>query len=531
MLCAERFLADGKSADASSLYDTIRNADVPTPRKLEATRGSILAQGEAGIPLLMEHLRSADKQFFRLGLTVVREFPGSQIDQQLAVELSTADVEHATMIVQAMADRPDSVILEAILKAAEQGPQAVRLSALDALARVGNQSCLTSLLKIATETDQQLAQQAQSTLAVLPGENVDTQIVQLVESAKGKTYPLLLELIGRRRIEAVPTLLKALKSSDSAVRQAALNALGETVTLKDLNVLVSQVVAPINADDAPIAQQALKSASIRMADREGCANELSLAIDKARAVPTKVVLLQILGAMGGPKALATIDKAARSSDSMLQDASSRLLGEWMTEDAAPVLLELAKLSSNPFQVRAMRGYIRIARQFVLPEEQRMEMCQNAFDAARQTAEKKLVLDILKRYPTTAGLKLAVKAIAVPDLKVDATEATLQVAQKLGAKGVDVKELLTSAGIEKMKVEVLKAEYGAGTTQKDVTEVLQKQTGDLPLIVLNSDSYNGSFGGDPVPGSIKQLKVQYRINGKTGEASFAENATIILPMPK
>ena len=531
VLCAERFATDGKSAEALSLYDAVRNADVSTQRKLEGTRGAILAQGDAGIPLLMEQLRSSDRTFLRLGLTVAREFPGSQIDQQLASELSTAEESHAALIVQAMADRKDTVVLAAVLKAAQQGPQAVRLSAVDALARVGDQTCLTSLLKIAVDADAELAQSAQTTLAVLPGETVDTQIVKLVDSAKGKTYPLLLDLIGKRRIDAVPTLLKAVANSDSEVRRAALIALGETVTLKDLNVLVSQVVSPANADDAAVAQQALKAASIRMPDREDCATELASAVDKSRAVPVKIVLLQILGAMGGTKSLATIDKAARSTDPQLQDASSRLLGEWMTEDAAPVLLELAKLSSNPFQVRAMRGYIRIARQFVLPEDQRMEMCQMAFDTARQTAEKKLVLDILKRYPTPAGFKLAAKAIAVPDLKADATETTLLIAQKLGTKGVDVKELLTSAGMDKMKIEIVKAEYGAGTTQKDVTEVLQKQIGDLPLIVLGSDGYNGSFGGDPVPGSVKQLKVQYKINGKAGEATFAENATIILPMPK
>ncbi len=69
-----------------------------------------------------------------------------------------------------------------------------------------------------------------------------------------------------------------------------------------------------------------------------------------------------------------------------------------------------------------------------------------------------------------------------------------------------------------------AEYGAGSTQKDVTEVLRKQAGDLPLITLASSSYNASFGGDPVPGSVKQLKIQYRINGKTGEASFRGERT-------
>jgi len=49
--------------------------------------------------------------------------------------------------------------------------------------------------------------------------------------------------------------------------------------------------------------------------------------------------------------------------------------------------------------------------------------------------------------------------------------------------------------------------------------------------LASASYNASFGGDPLPGVTKQLKIQYRINGKAGEATFAENALIILPIPK
>jgi hypothetical protein len=39
------------------------------------------------------------------------------------------------------------------------------------------------------------------------------------------------------------------------------------------------------------------------------------------------------------------------------------------------------------------------------------------------------------------------------------------------------------------------------------------------------------GGALAAGSAKQLKVQYKINGKPGEATFAENALIILPMPK
>lgn len=531
VLCAERMHSEGKSADAIAIYDAVRAADVHPQRIIEATRGAILARGQDGIPLLVEQLHSTDRGLFRLALGTAREFPGSEIDKVLVTEMAKSQDDRAALIVQAMADRKDTVVLAAVLKAAEQGPQVVRLSAIDALSRVGDVSCLNSLLKIAVDKDAELSAAAKDTLAELPGDNVNAQIVALLPKAEGPTYPLLIELVGKRRIEAVPQLLKALDNSSSVVRTAALVALGETVSLHQLSVLIDQVVSPKKAEDAETAQKALKAASIRMPDREACAKELSVAVDRVKAVPVKVTLLQILGTMGGTTALQTVGKAARSNDAQLQDASSRLLGEWMTEDAAPVLLDLARLPSNPYQVRALRGYIRIARQFVLPDAQRTEMCQKALDAAQQTAEEKLVIDILKRYPTVDNLKMAIKLMKVPELKDDATGAVLVIAQKLGGKGIDVKELIATAGIDKMKLEIVKAEYGSGATQKDVTAVLQKQAGDLPIITLVSASYNTSFGGDPLPGSKKQLKVQYKINGKAAEASFAEDALIVLPMPK
>lgn len=91
--------------------------------------------------------------------------------------------------------------------------------------------------------------------------------------------------------------------------------------------------------------------------------------------------------------------------------------------------------------------------------------------------------------------------------------------------------MPGAGLDKVKLEIVKAEYGAGTKQRDVTAVLRKRAGDLPLITLPSASYNTSFAGDPAPGVAKKLRVQYRINGKSAEASLAENALIILPMPR
>ncbi|MBP86164.1 MAG: PBS lyase [Planctomycetaceae bacterium] len=531
VLCAERLVSEGKSAEAVAFYDAVRKADVPKQRVIEATRGSILAQNQKGIPLLLEQFQSPDKRFFQLALTTAREFPGGEVDKALAAELVRAAPQRAALIIQAMADRQETVVLAAVLRAAGEGPKPVRLAAIDALSRVGDASCLSVLMQIAIEADADLAQTAKATLADLRGEKVDVQIIALLPAAKGKSYPLLIELVGQRRIDAVPVLLKALDHSDKVVRSAALTALGETVTLKGLSVLVSQVLALKHPEDAPVAQQALKVASVRMPDREACASELAMALKRSPSA-TKSTLLEILSDVGGTKALNTLGAAAKSDDPELQDTASRLLGKWNSVDAAPVLLDLAKTApGNKYQVRALRGYIGLARKFAMPEQQRAEMCQKAFDVARQPAEKKLVLEVLKLRPSVEALKLAINVMRVPELKEEATQATLVIAQKIGGKGVDVRQLLSGAGLAKVKLEIIKAEYGNGSSQKDVTAVVRKQAGSLPLITLASASYNASFGGDPLPGVVKRLRIQYRINGKAGEASFAENALIILPMPK
>ncbi|MCA9109864.1 MAG: hypothetical protein KDA52_07965, partial [Planctomycetaceae bacterium] len=195
-------------------------------------------------------------------------------------------------------------------------------------------------------------------------------------------------------------------------------------------------------------------------------------------------------------------------------------------------LDLAKSAPDgKYRDRAFRGYLRIARQFVLPEQERIDMCEQAFEMSRRPADQKLVLEVLERYPNAGMLGLAIQAMQTPELKDDATPVVLKIAEKIGGDQKQIIEQLSKAGLEKVKLEIVQADYGAGTTQKNVTDILQEQVRDFPLITLKSNSYNTSFGGDPAPGVVKELKVRYRIDGKEGEASFAENAPIFLPLPK
>ncbi|MFT5523540.1 MAG: HEAT repeat protein [Pirellulaceae bacterium] len=530
VLCAERLLAAGDSAEAIAIYDQIRNTELPQQRIIEATRGTILARKQDGLPLLIELFKSPDKRMFQLALGIVRIFPGGEVDKALAAQLATVKPARAALMITAMGARPDTVVLPAILNAAAAGPKQVRLAAIDAIGRVGDASCVSILLDAALDTDADLAQAAEEALANLPSDKVDAQIAALLPKAEGNSLPLLINLVGKRRIAAVPALLKALEHSDKTVRVAALLALGETVSLDRISVLIKQVISPKDSADLPVAEQALKAASVRMPDREACAAELASAYKGAPALK-KTIILEILSDVGGTKALQTLASAAKSADPESQDAASRLLGKWNSVDAAPVLLDLAKTApTGKYRVRSLRGYIGLARKFTMPEPERVAMCEKAFAASTNVAERILVLEVLKLKPSGEGLRLAIKAMEVPALKAAATQATLLIAQKIG-KGADIALLLKKAGLEKVKLEIVKAEYGSGSTQKDVTTVLRKHAGDSPLIVLPGKGFNASFGGDPAPGTVKKLKIQYRINDKDGTASFAEDVLIVLPVPK
>lgn len=532
VLCAEQALAAGQAAEAVKLYDAVRKAEVPAQRLLEATRGAILARQTAGVPLLVEQLQSADKGAFGLGLRVARELAGREVTDALVAELGRSAPERQALLILALADRQDTSALPAVLQAAKSGPHEVRIMALQVLKRLGNASYVPVLLEAALDANEELSQAAIGVLEELPGKDVDEDLAARLLKAEGKTRQVLIQLAGRRTMAAaVPALLKAAEDRDGQIRAAALTALGFSIEFRDLPLLIARVAnRPDNAEEAKAAEAALRAACERMPDREACAETLVAAMAPV-AVPAQCKFLEILSVMGGAKALQAVGTAAKATQPELKETASRLLGEWMTVDAAAVLLELAKTSSDAkYETRALRGYIRLARQFTMPEEQRAEMCRIALQTAKRDAEKKLILEVLGRYPSLDMLKLAADTAKIPSLKDDAAGAALLIAQKIGGSA-DVQKLLAQVGQDPVKVEILKAEYGAEGKFKDVTPALRKQVRDFALIVLPATDYNSAFGGDPTPGVVKQLKIQYRLNGKPGEAAFPENATILLPAPK
>jgi HEAT repeat protein len=530
--CAEALAADGQAAASQAIYDRLRGlADAPHQVRAAALRGAILSRGKAGVPLLVEAIRGPDYALAAAAMRTAMELPGTEVADALLAELPKAPAERQGLLILALADRREPRVLPAVLQAAASSDAQLRIPAFRALKRVGDGSCVPALLDAAAKGSDEVSQAAMESLESLQGKSVDDQLTAKLSEAQGKMRILLIELAGRRHTtSAAPALWQAADDADQAVRAAALASLGAVIETADLPKLIARLAATKDKQETAALDKALRDACLRAADREAVAAQLAAALPAA-AGPVKARILETLTVVGGTKALETVVAAVRSGDEGLRDAAFRELGRWKSADAAPILLDLHNAASDGrLKVRAIRAYIRIVRQFDMPAERRAEMCRTALKAADRDEDKRLVLEVLLRYPSEEMQEIALEASKVPALK----EQALLVVMGMASKGINRAELgkaLAQAGQKPVELEIVKAEYGAGAKTKDVTAILRKYAKNYRIIFLPDTSYNASFGGDPASGVVKQLKIRYRIDGKEAEVSLSENAMIVLPMPK
>ncbi len=224
--CADNLLAEARRADAIKLYDAVRQAALPRQKILEGIRGSILARGSAGIPLLMEALRSNDRQYFNLGLRVARELPGRDATEAVAREFRQAAADRRPLLLLALGDRADATARAVVMRAAGNSEKPVRCAAIEILDRSGDASALGVLLNDATNEDPEISQPSLAALARLPGGNVDSELVARLPDSSGRMREALITVAARRGVErALPLIVRSVGDPNAETRAAAIQAL------------------------------------------------------------------------------------------------------------------------------------------------------------------------------------------------------------------------------------------------------------------------------------------------------------------
>ncbi|MBU6400450.1 MAG: HEAT repeat domain-containing protein [Verrucomicrobia bacterium] len=484
ILCAEGLLADGQVAAAVRLYDTVRAADVPKPRRLEATRGAILARKAGGLQLLLETVRSPDKATFNLGLRTARELPGRVVTQALAAELESTDPGRQAPLLLALADRNDDAALPAVFQAARNGSKPLRLVAIGVLEKLENPPGVAVLLETLADRDTEVVNAAKTALLRLPAQLVDDQLVANLGQVNGGRRRALLELAGQRHVAAaVPQLLSAANDADPgvravavialgqmagaggwpaasdllaqaktallraasdsapAIRAAGIDALGQIADSADLGTLID-LLAKSSSTDAAAVEVALASVCRRSPDKTACAHSLLGGFADSRPA-TKCSLLRVLGTAGTASALDAVRSHLASQDATVRDTAVRVLADWPDASALSGLLEVFRTTSNPtHRFLALRGCVRLLEPGSQPVQGMIRTYRELLAGAKDTDDRKVILSGLGNIPDPEALKLAAPLLEDAAVRAEAELAMLDVAAGIvGSAPNDAKAVL------------------------------------------------------------------------------------------
>jgi HEAT repeat protein len=461
ILCAEWLLSHGKAAEAVKLYDTIREADVPDQRHLEAIRGAILARRSAGVPLLIEQLRSEDKKRLGIGLRTARELPGRNVTKALGAELASLSPERRPLLLLAVADRSDSAVLPTVHKAAQSGPKDLRITAINILIRLGDVTCVPILLEAVTEDDTELEQAAMETLVRLPGKDVDADLLVRLPQAKGKLQQVLIELAGQRQIsEALPAVALSLYDNDAGTRGVAV----ETIGIIGQDQQAADLVKLLQKTNSSRERAGIRKALLAISGRCGvkCIPHLR-ALAQSRDNELQMIGLHAMAIVGGPDALAAVKSAIKIAEPPVQDEAVRILSNWpnnwpQDSEAGQALLRLARSADKmSHQVLGLRGffqYIRGAKK--LSNEQKVTRVVDLMSHIKRPEEKRLAIAVLGDAPSSSALELLTTFVEDSAVVEEAYSAIVQIAgQDIRGVSKDQRREVLKMVVEKSRNDSIK----------------------------------------------------------------------------
>jgi HEAT repeat protein len=432
ILCAERFLANDETAKAVKLYDTVRKADVPDQRHLEAIRGAILAREAAGLPLLIEQLRSEDKKRLGIGLRTARELPGRNVTQALAAELARLSPDRRVLLLLALADRSDSAVLPTVHKAAQSGPKDLRITAINILIRLGDVSCVPILLEAATEDDAELEQAATETLVRLPGKDVDADLLARLQQARGRQLQVLIELAGQRQISrALPAVASSLHDADAGIRGAAVRTIG----IIGQDPQTADLVKLLEKTKDSSERTGIRKALLAISGRCGvsCIPHLR-PLTQSRDSQLHIIGLHALAIVGGSDALMAVKSAIENAEPPAQDEAVRILSTWPNNwpedsEAGQALLMLATSAEKmSHQVLGLRGYLQYIRgNKKLSNERKVAKVKDVLSHVKRPEEKRQAIAVLAEAPSASALELLTTLAEDPAVAEEVYSAMVRIA--------------------------------------------------------------------------------------------------------
>lgn len=428
--CGANLAAEGKQGEAKGIYDGMLAQDLPVRIRAAALRGLALCDQSNRMQLLTTMLHDKELCVFAMALRVAVELKDKPVADVLVSEVAKLPADRVIPVVRVLGQRGDKAALPLLLEMTKKGDLALRVEAIQAVAEIGDPSAVPVLVELIKDKDDKISRPATTALAGLPGSEVDSAIVAILEKPDPALGIKMFEMAGQRRIaKALPAIVNAMSDADLAVRTAAVRNYGEVANVSGISVLVEMLVKSTDDRELATYERVMGPLCAIANDKDACTATLVGALAKARP-PVKVALLRTLQAVGNAGALKAVRGAVDDADKDVHAAAIRVICEWKSADAAPVLLELAKRSSEVVdKTLALRGYLGMAMQKGASAQDELAICREAAPLIQREEEKRMLLGAVTGLANAAALDLIVSYLDDPAVKREVVATVMSIAEK------------------------------------------------------------------------------------------------------
>jgi HEAT repeat protein len=404
----------------------------------------VKAQGAAGLPLLQTALKDDNMQYRQAALWYAKKFQSPANNKQWLALLPSLNADAQVQVIDFVAAAKDETTLPSFTALLKHKNKEVRIAAIAAAGKVGNQSALPALLPLMKTGDDDEVTAVKNAILVMKGDGVMEGVVNAYASVPSKAKVALLDImVAREYDKAVNVVVAELQSTDTAVHDAAARTLPAVVLEKNVPALFT-LLNNAQPGDVPYIQQAIISASVNNTDTAQRLSMVTSAI-KSAGEDKAYLYLNIISAIGGNDALAIIQTALENGSIQTRQAAVEALGNSKEAKAARMLLQTAR-NDNRFKKTGIDCYIKVIKQSSFPADQKLIMLKEAMPLVSSEEQRTDIIKEAGNCNTFLALIFAGQYLDDAALQQEAAHAVMDIALAHSEfNGEIVKNLLAKAG--------------------------------------------------------------------------------------
>jgi len=457
LVVADGFLAKGDNGKAQSVYAELRGADVSPQVRAAAFRGIVRSGG--GANALVSALLGGNEAEQAMAVQLVRELPDMNATLAFADALPKLSPLLQVAVLEALRQRDDPVAAKQVAALTRAGDASVRVTALKALADLGDASHVALLAELATTAAPAERLEARQALTTLHRGKILEAILAEISKATGEIQIELVQTLARRMDRgAVPELLRLASGADAKLGAACIQALEKLADDSRKSALLDLIV---QAKDDPRRDAAVSAfAAVGTRSRQPAEfSKLALSALAGATPETRCALLEAAGQLGGAGVAEALRSALKDANSEVRKAALRTMAKYAGDEVRPDLLKLAQESENEAdRAVALAGYWRLVEAMAgRSQAERFAAVQAGLAMTATPSEKKLGLARLSELQSREALEMALRYRDDDAVRGEAEAACLAIASRLEGAELDAAEktlgvLASSAAAERIRTE-------------------------------------------------------------------------------